>query len=71
MENKTPIISRKREQFNKQYKDLSESEIQIEMLFAQRLINVKLEKIRKNTEYLVVFLIVIPIVLGILLRNFI
>jgi len=55
-----------RKVFNDKYGELSESEIQKELLFSQRITIEKLEKIRINTSNLVWFLIVIPIILGIL-----
>lgn len=59
-------LSPKRTRFNEKYNKFTESEIQKELLFAQQFTIDKLEKIRVNTSNLVWFLIVIPIILGIL-----
>jgi ABC-type nickel/cobalt efflux system permease component RcnA len=59
-------LTPKRNRFNEKYNEFTESEIQKELLFAQQLTIDKLEKIRTNTSNLVWFLIVIPIILGIL-----
>ena len=59
-------LTPKRKRFNEKYNEFTESEIQKELLFAQQLTIDKLEKIRANTSNLVWFLIVIPIILGIL-----
>ncbi len=59
-------LTPKRQRFNEKYSQLSENEIQKELLFAQQLSIDKLEKIRTNTSNLVWFLIVIPIVFGII-----
>ncbi len=56
--------------FNKSYGNLSEEDIQKEILFSQKIMNQKLEKIRKNTSLLVWFLIVIPIITGVLIAVF-
>ena len=57
-------LTPRRKRFNEKYNDLSESELQKELLFTQQLTIEKLEKIRKNTSNLVWFLIVIPIIFG-------
>ncbi len=49
------------------YGDLSEKEVQREMLFAQRLSLEKLEKIRQNTSNLVWWLVVVPIVAAVII----
>lgn len=59
-------LSPKRHRFNEKYNEFTESEIQKELLFVQQFTIDKLEKIRVNTSNLVWFLIVIPIILGIL-----
>ena len=59
-------LTPKRKKFNEKYIEYSDDEIQKEILFAQQLNIDKLEKIRANTSNLVWFLIVIPIIFGIL-----
>jgi len=66
MKNEQPKLTPIRKTFNEKYGELSESEIQKEILFSQKIANIKLEKIRANTSNLVWFLIVIPIIFGIL-----
>lgn len=56
-----------KESFNEEYGNLSESEIQKEILFNQLLINKKIEKIRINTSNLVWYLIVFPLIIGALI----
>lgn len=55
------------DKFNEKYGDLSEPEIQKEILFTLKMTNAKLEKIRANTSNLVWFLIVIPIIIGVIM----
>ncbi len=55
-----------KQKFNEQFAELSESEIQKEILFYQVVINRKLETIQSNTSKMVWFLIVIPIILAII-----
>ena len=59
-------LTPRKKRFNEKYNDFSDSEIQRELLFTQQLTIDKLEKIRTNTSNLVWFLIVIPIIFGIL-----
>ena len=66
----TPKLTPKRKAFNNRYGELTESEIQKEILFTQRLALDKLYRIRKNTSILVWFLIVLPIIIGILFAIF-
>ncbi|MDX8552936.1 hypothetical protein MK851_04760 [Tenacibaculum sp. 1B UA] len=66
MKKKEQKLTPKKKRFNEKYNDFSDSEIQRELLFAQQLTIDKLEKIRTNTSNLVWFLIVIPIIFGIL-----
>lgn len=56
-----------RTEFEFEYENLSESEIQREILFNQLLMNKKLEKIRNNTSNLVWFLIVFPLIIGVII----
>ncbi len=46
--------------------DLTSVGVQVEILLTQRLVLEKLEKIRENTSYLVWWLVVVPIVVGII-----
>ena len=66
MKKKEQKLPPKRYEFNEKYYDFTKSEIQKELLFTQQLTIEKLEKIRANTSILVWFLIVIPIIFGIL-----
>ena len=70
MENVKLQLSKNRSDFNERYADLNDSDIQREILFAQKITNIKLEKIRSNTSVLVWFLIVIPFILAILIGLF-
>ena len=62
MKKKEKELTPKRKYFNDKYKDLTESEIQKELLFAQQLTIDKLEKVRTNTSNLVWFLIVLRLI---------
>ncbi|WP_457610251.1 hypothetical protein [Lutibacter sp.] len=57
-------LARIRKIFNEKYGELSENEIQKEILLSQKITNLKLEKIRSNTSNIVWFLIVIPTIFG-------
>jgi len=70
MEKTKKYLSPDRKIFNEKYKDLTESEIQKELLFTQRLSIEKLERIRTNTSTLVWFLIVIPIIAVVFMAMF-
>ena len=59
-------LTPKRKRFNEKYNEFNENEIQKELLFTQQLTIEKLEKIRTNTSNLVWFLIIIPIIFGVL-----
>lgn len=63
---KKPNIPPSKKAFIKLYGNLSESEVQQEILYTHKLSLDKLESIRKNTSMLIWFLVVIPILLVIL-----
>lgn len=67
MKNQEPKLSPRRKRFNEKYNESNEIEIQKELLFTQQLTAERIEKVRANTSTLVWFLIVIPIIFGILL----
>ena len=54
-------FSSKRKIFNERFDNLSESDIQKELLYKQQETIEKLEKIRSNTSTLIWFLLVIPV----------
>jgi len=66
MKNEQPKLLPLRKAFNEQYGELSEVEIQKEILFSHKITNLKLEKIRENTSKLVWFLIVVPFIIGVI-----
>lgn len=59
-------LSPRKKVFLEKYQDYTETEIQKEILFTNQLLVSKMEKVRKNTNLLVTFLVVIPLVIGIL-----
>ena len=59
-------ISKKREKFNEKYKDFSDTELLKEFIYNQELTYAVLDRIRANTSNLVWFLIVIPIIVGVI-----
>ncbi|MGO1584598.1 MAG: hypothetical protein ACTIK4_07550 [Mesonia sp.] len=63
LEKQTSEILPSRKAFDKIYGELSDNEIQQEILFTHKLSLDKLERIRKNTSTLVWFIIIIPIIL--------
>ena len=67
MKNEASKLTPKRKNFNEKYDNLNEIEIQKEILFSQRLMLEKLEQIRTNTSTLVWFLIIIPIIVGVII----
>ena len=67
MENEKTNISADRKKFNEQFGNLMEREILLEMLFTQNQINDKLERVRSNTSKMVWWLIVIPIIAGMII----
>lgn len=71
MSSKTNLTP-KRKAFNEKYQNYSEVEIQKEILYAQKILIEKTEKVRKNTSNLVTFLVAIPMIFGLLylLLNF-
>jgi len=52
--------------FEQQRKDWSDREIRMEMLYAQQILIEKTDKVRGNTNTMIWFLIVIPIILAFL-----
>ena len=70
MENKKPKLTQHRKRFNEEHNGLNQSELQMELLFAQKVTNLKLERIRTDTSKLVWFLIAIPIIVGIIAAIF-
>lgn len=63
-----PVSKSKRQKyFEEQRRDWSDREIQLEMLFSQQLLIEKMEKVRGNTNTMIWWLIVIPIVIALLL----
>lgn len=50
-----------RKRFNEQFSDLTEAELQLEILYMLKAIEQKNEKIRSNTSTMVWFFIVIPL----------
>jgi hypothetical protein len=67
MEKEKDNINTVRKKFNEQFGNLTEREILLEMLFTQNQTIDKLEKVRSNTSSLVWWLIVIPIIAGIII----
>lgn len=67
MKEKENNKSARRLRFENDYGSLNETEIQKEILYLQQLNLEKLERVRANTSNLVWFLIVIPIIIGVLL----
>jgi predicted nucleic acid-binding Zn ribbon protein len=63
MKSQEKTISLKRKLFNERFDELSDSDIQKEILFAKYLNIDKLERIRVNTSVLIWFLIIIPIII--------
>jgi len=63
MKSQENTISGKRKLFNERFDELSDSDIQKEILFAKYLNIDKLERIRVNTSVLIWFLIIIPIII--------
>lgn len=59
-------LTQKRKVFNEKYQDYSDAEIQKEILYTNKVLIDKTERVRKNTSNLVTFLIVIPFILGLL-----
>jgi len=66
LKNKVPpvIKSKKQRLFEDQRRELSDREIQIELLYAQQIMINKLDKVRGNTNTLIWWLIAIPIIIG-------
>ncbi|CAL2081678.1 hypothetical protein [Tenacibaculum sp. 190524A05c] len=62
----TKKVSLRRQKFDEKYKEYSLEDLQKEALYTQKLLLEKTERVRANTYYLVVFLVVIPIVAGVL-----
>lgn len=52
--------------FEFQRRDWSDREIQLEMLYAQQILINKMDKVRGNTNTMIWWLIVIPIIIGII-----
>lgn len=61
------ITAMKRERFNKIYGDLQDKDIMREVLFKLHFQNELLDKTRSNTSKIVWWLIVIPIIVGVLM----
>ncbi|AUC16841.1 hypothetical protein BTO06_17565 [Tenacibaculum sp. SZ-18] len=59
-------LTPKRKAFNEKYQNYTEAEIQKEILYAQKILIEKTEKVRKNTSNLVTFLVAIPLIFGLL-----
>jgi hypothetical protein len=70
MENKETILTPHRKKFNEKHNGLNQSELLMELLFAQEVTQRKLERIRTDTSKLVWFLIAIPIIVGIIAAIF-
>lgn len=66
MENKKEKLTQKELAFNEKYQNHSEAEIQKEILYTQKILIEKTEKVRKNTSTLVTFLVAIPLIFGLL-----
>ncbi len=67
METKPYEKKTEQEKFESQREYYSDREIQMEMLYAQQLIIWKLDKIRANTNTLIWWLVVLPILAGIII----
>jgi hypothetical protein len=63
-------LTSKRAKFLEKYGSMNETELSLELLFAQQLQMEKLEKIRSNASKLVWWLIALPILAGILMFIF-
>ncbi|MFD0993204.1 hypothetical protein [Tenacibaculum geojense] len=59
-------LSPRKKVFLEKYQDYTETEIQKEILLTNQLLVSKMEKVRRNTNLLVTFLIVIPSIIGVI-----
>ena len=63
-----PVKKSKRQQyFEDQRRNMSDREIQFELLYSQKILIETMDKVRGNTNTLIWWLIAIPIILGIIL----
>ena len=66
-----PIKKSKRQQyFESQRGNISDREIQLELLYSQKILNETMDKVRGNTNTLIWWLIVLPFIFGIILMMF-
>ena len=63
-----PVKKSKRQQyFEDQRRNLSDRELQLDLIYSQKLLIETMDKVRGNTNTLIWWLIAIPIILGIIL----
>lgn len=70
MKQKEEKVSKERKKFNEKYNDFSDSEIQKELLFLQKISVDKLKRIDTSTSYLFWFLFIVPILFGVIFLIF-